>query len=279
MAEQLISDREVKPARASVRDVVVRGVRRISSGFVRITVGSDDPEFADEFRYLGYDQWLRLFLPNQDRTAQPPYGDIEGWYGRWNAADPDRRTVIRNYTIRDARRVDGNWELDIDFVVHAGSSGTVEGVAANWACQASVGDRLALLDQGRIFTHDVTATTPKNPDGRPVVIIADESGLPGVEAIARSLAGRPAHYLLEVPHSDDVRDLADADPIWAVRDPGSMPGESLLQQVMGFPVDPESYGYVVGEASFMVQARNRLRAAGLPKDRLDFCAYWRPISE
>lgn len=270
MAEQLASEREVKPARASVRDVTVCAVQRISSGFVRITV-TGDAEFGAEFGYLGYDQWLRLFLPNEQETSIPPYGDIEGWYGRWNAADPDRRTVIRNYTVRDARRVDGSWELDIDFVVHAGASGRVEGVAANWACQAAVGDRLAILDQGRIFTHEV--------DDRPIVIIADESGLPGVEGIARSLAGRPAQYLLEVPHADDVRDLVGADPIWAIREPGTMPGSALLPQVLDLQVDPESLGYVVGEASFMVTARNHLRSAGLPKSRLDFCAYWRPLDE
>lgn len=269
VTEELVSDREVKPARASVRDVVVRAVQRISSGFVRITVAADDPGFDAEFDHLGYDQWLRLFLPNSAGTSVPPYGDIEGWYGRWTAGDPARRTVIRNYTVRDARRGPGGWELDIDFVVHEGASGAVEGIAAGWACQAKVGDRLAILDQGRIFTGA--------EDGRPLVIIADESGLPGVEGIARSLAGRPATYLLEVPHADDIRDLPGADPIWAVREPGSRPGSALLERVLAFQVDPESCGYVVGEAAFMIRARNHLRAAGVPRSRLDFCAYWRPV--
>ena len=138
--EELASEREVKPARASVRDVTVRSVQRISSGYIRITVASDDPGFDDDFSYLGYDQWLRLFLPNADATSVPPYGDIEGWYSRWTAGDPDRRTVIRNYTIRDARRGADGWELDIDFVVHAGASDAVEGIAANWAVAAQVGN-------------------------------------------------------------------------------------------------------------------------------------------
>lgn len=266
--EELSSEVDIKPARASVRDVVVRAVQRVSPGFLRITVGSDDPEFHQEFSYLGYDQWLRLFLPNEDGTSVPPYGDIQGWYGRWNAGDPERRTTIRNYTIRHARRVAGEWELDIDFVVHQDAAGPVAGVAANWACNARAGDTLAILDQGRIFTHE--------PDDRPIVVISDETGLPGVEGIARSLAGRPARYLLEVPHADDVRDLDGADPVWAVRDPGSKPGSALLSTVTQGSYDPESFGYVVGEANFMVRARNTLRAAGLPKSRLDFCAYWRP---
>lgn len=269
--EELMSDREVKPARASVRDVTVRAAERISSGFVRITVGNDSADFGSEFKYLGYDQWMRLFLPNQAGTSVPPYGDIDGWYTRFQAGDPDRRTTIRNYTIRDARRSGEGWEIDIDFVVHAGRSGAVEGVAANWACHAAPGDRLAILDQGRIFTGA--------EKGRPIVVIADESGLPGVEAVARSLAGRPATYLLEVPHRDDVRDLPGAEATWAIREPGTMPGSAILDAVHALEVDPESFGYVVGEAAFMVRARNRLRSAGVPKSRLDFCAYWRPVDD
>lgn len=269
MTESLASEQSIKPLRASVRDVTVLAARQISSGFVRITVANHDQQFADEFEHLGYDQWLRLFLPNQDGNCEPPYGDIEGWYGRWNAAEPERRTVIRNYTVRDARRSEhGGWEIDIDFVVHASGSGAVEG-AAGWAGAARPGDRIAILDQGRIFHV--------GDDDRPIVIIADETGLPGVEGIARSLAGRPARYLLEVPHADDVRELPGADPVWAIREPGSMPGTSLLPLVHALDVHPESYGYVVGEASFMISARNRLRSAGLTRDRLDFCAYWRPL--
>jgi NADPH-dependent ferric siderophore reductase len=267
MGESLVSNRLVEPRRASVHRFVVAGRRQVSPGFVRVTVAPTDAEFGDEFTDLGFDQWVRLFLPNQDGLVEPPFGDAEGWYARWKAADPQRRPVIRNYTIREARRSVTGWELDLDFVLHRSDTGRLEGTAARWASSAQPGDPVGLLDQGRIF--DVA------DDDRPILIISDESGLPGVEGIARSLAGRPATYLIEVPDPEDRRDLADAVPAWLVRDPHQRPGHHLLRRLASTVIDPEAYVYIVGEAGFMVQARDFARAAGIPKQRMDFCAYWR----
>jgi NADPH-dependent ferric siderophore reductase len=289
MSEQLISERPVKPVAASVRDVTVAAVRRVSPGFLRLTLRCDDPGFAEEFDRLGHDQWFRLFLPNEDGVLDPPYGGLDGWYGRWNAQDPGRRAVIRNYTIRDARFVDSapatgrtansptssthtpgpGWEIDVDFVLHrSAQTGEVEGVAAGWALTARPGDRAAILDQGRIFN-------PADRDAS-ILIIADESGLPGVEGIVGSLGERPATCLLEVPDAADRRELGDvAEVRWVVREPGEDPGHRALPELDAYPVQPESYVYIVGEASFMLAARDRVRRAGVGKDRLDFCAYWR----
>lgn len=269
MAESLMSDRSVKPLRARVGTVSVQQNRRLSSGFRRITVINDDPAFTEDFRYLGFDQWLRLFLPNRNQILEPPYGDIDGWYSRWLGGEESRRSVIRNYTIRDARAVGDRWQLDIDFVLHTGAGGGVEGVAAQWAEAARPGDRIGVLDQGRIFDVD-------EHDGQ-IVVVADESGLPGVEGIARSLNGRSATYFLEVPHGDDRRQLAADDVRWYVRDAGRMPGVELLSRVRDFGFDRDTYAYVVGEASLMLTVRKLARAAGVPKGKIDFCAYWRPV--
>lgn len=276
MAEQLASGRSVKPDRASVRDVRVSRVQQLSSGFVRVTLESTDPGFADEFDHLGYDQWFRLFLPNHNGILEPPYGGADGWYGRWNAIEPERRPVIRNYTIRAARRSASRWELDVDFVLHRSPSGAVEGVAAGWAQDARPGDRAAILDQGRIFHPGWNTEDGPPADQQPILIIADESGLPGVEGILRSLGDRPATCLLEVPDSDDRRELCTAGSIrWLVRGRDRHPGDALLPALDQTAVDPAGYAYIVGEGSFMLAARQRLRTAGMGKDQLDFCAYWR----
>src|SRR4051794_17658292 len=140
MTESLVSDRLVQPRRASVHRFVVARRQKVSPGFVRVTVVPADFEFDDEFVALGFDQWVRVFLPNNDGILEPPMGDAEGWYSRWKAADPERRPVIRNYTIREARRTVAGWELDIDFVLHRGESGQIEGTAAGWAAAAQLGD-------------------------------------------------------------------------------------------------------------------------------------------
>jgi NADPH-dependent ferric siderophore reductase len=185
---------------------------------------------------------------------------------------------VRNYTIREARFGDSGWEIDIDFVVHRNAvTGLIDGVGANWALAAQPGSRLGMLDQGRIFApEDATGT---------VVIVADESGLPGVESILRSLdAGVKATVVLEVPHGDDLRALnsaADVAVQWVIRADSidhrhTLAGTAALAVLERMPLDSSGYVYAVGEASFVLAARKLAQFAGLPKTAIDFCAYWRP---
>ena len=41
----------------------------------------------------------------------------------------------------------------------------------------------------------------------------------------------------------------------------------------------DDYLYVVGGASFMLTIRGPAIAAGVPKDKIDFCAYRRPVRD
>ena len=270
MAGQLATGRAVKPRRAAVRRLAVHATSRPSPGFARVTLASTHDGFEDDFDYLGYDQWCRLFLPPARGNLVLPEGDAEGWSSRWLALGETRRPAVRNYTIRDARHADGRWLIDIDFVVHRSAAGTVEGLAARWALAAAPGDRVGLLDQGRIFGSPAS--------GAPVTVVADESGLPGVEGIARSLAGQPARYLLEVPDAADIRDLPTDLPrgaTWIVRQPGQAAGSGVLAALTAGRLDAASYVYAVGEASLVLRARHLARAAGVADERIDFCAYWR----
>jgi NADPH-dependent ferric siderophore reductase len=276
MAQALASDKAVRPTDVCVQALEVIRTERLSSSFVRVTIGSSDPDF--DFSYVGYDQWLRLFLPVDDAAALAlPLGDCEGWYSRLLKMPDDVRPLVRNYTVRDARRLDSGWEIDLDFVVHrSATTGLVEGVGANWALNAQPGSQLGMLDQGNIFA-------PEDATGK-VVIVADESGLPGVEGILRSLAPNVnAVVVLEVPHGDDVRPLASAasvDVEWVIRADSpehahSVAGKAALERLATLDLDPNGYIYAVGEASFVLAARKRAQHAGLPKGAIDFCAYWR----
>jgi NADPH-dependent ferric siderophore reductase len=268
--EELSRTQPVRPGAAVVEELRVIRVERPSHSFVRVVLTGTDDGFGDRFTALGHDQWFRLFLPNADGELTLPHGAAEGWYQRWLGLPEESRPPVRNYTLRDARLTTAGWELDVDFVVHASASGSVEGAAAGWAMAARPGDRIGFLDQGVIFRHEV---------GGRVVILSDETGLPGVEGITRSLvAGTRAQLLLEVPHGDDIRDLpteADADVRWIVREgpAGESAIEPYLDDELFAGVD---YVYAVGEASFALGVRKRAEAAGVPRDRVDFCAYWRP---
>ncbi|HEX7657854.1 MAG TPA: siderophore-interacting protein [Pseudonocardiaceae bacterium] len=267
--QQLFSGNTVKPRRAHVRRLTVRRTERPSPGFVRLTLGSTGDGFEDEFEHLGFDQWFRLFLPGVDGGLCLPDGAAEGWHTRWRAMPDESRPTVRNYTIRDARRAGAEWLLDVDLVVHRHpDDGRVAGVAANWALGATVGDRVGVLDQGRIFDP------PEQPG--PILVVADESGLPGVEAIARSLAGREARYLLETATTADQRGLPGAGRVnWLVRRRDQNPGEAAIARLAEVRIDPASYVYAVGEATLALATRARARAAGVAADHIDFCAYWR----
>lgn len=273
--EELSRTKAIRPETAE--PCVLRVVRReqVSPGFVRITVAGADDAFDRTFAPMGFDQWFRLFLPSSaDAALVLPHGDAEGWYTRWLAMDEAVRPVIRNYTIRRAHRVDGSWEVDVDFVVHRSpESGLVEGVAASWALAAQPGDLLGMLDQGVLFNATGTTGT--------IVVAADETGLPAAEGIAGSLpAGSRAVLILEIAHEEDRRALptvADVETVWAVReDAHALPGRAALALVEQHAFAATDYVYAVGEASFVLDARRTAQEAGVPKREVDFCAYWRP---
>lgn len=263
----------IKPTIAHVTRMQVIRSTRISEGFVRVTLGTDDPHFNEEFSWFGYDHWFRLFLPNADGVLQLPEGSAEGWYSRLNAMPEAVRPVVRNYTIRAAHPTPTGWEIDVDFVVHRNAqTGQVEGVAANWSQTVRPGAIVGWLDQGRIFN-----VGQRRGD---VLVIADESALPAAEAISRSLPeAQQGSFLLEIPRPDDRRELGTEQVTWVVRDDHQAPGAAALELLE--QVSPQDYGYayVAGEAAFMLEAVKRLKGAGLTKSAIDFCAYWRPVKQ
>jgi len=272
VTQQLTSGRAVRPREASVRRFVVHATTRPSPGFVRVTLASTGDGFEDDFEYQGFDQWFRLFLPGAGRRLALPAGPAEGWYSRWLRMDDAVRPEVRNYTIRSARRRGDRWLIDVDFVIHRSAAGAVEGAAAGWAASATPGDEVGLLDQGRIFNAPAGA--------HPIIVVADESGLPGVESIARSLGGRPARYLIEVTDASDIRQLPGVDAAaaridWLVRPHAARPGSLAQAALAAERVAPSSYVYAVGEAKLALAARRIARTAGVDDERIDFCAYWR----
>lgn len=148
---------------------------------------------------MRFDHWFRLFvrLPHQTEFAMP---EISGkkWWEPYLAIPEETRPYCSNYTVADLRPAER--EMDIDFVVHTGQSGEPEDPAAIWACAATPGEQLAVLDQGILFDPSADATE--------VTIVADESGLPAVTGILRSLpAETVGRVIQEVPTAADRRRL------------------------------------------------------------------------
>jgi NADPH-dependent ferric siderophore reductase len=257
------------PKNLQLYRVEVRRTERITPHMHRVTVGG---EALTGFPWLGYDHWFRLFvrLPHQSGFAMP---EIAGqkWWEKYLEIAEETRPHCANYTIADLRA--DEQEMDIDLVVHKGPDGEPEGPAAMWACAARAGEPLAVLDQGVLFAPPADATE--------VTIVADESGLPGVTGILRSLPdGTVGRVIQEVPTAADRREFtrpAGVEVHWVAReDHGCVPGVKALSTLRAFDAfDPHGYGFVVGESSLATEGRRHLHRAGLPKDRITFSGFWK----
>lgn len=242
---------------------------RVSPSMHRVTVAG--PELGD-FPWQGYDHWFRLFLqlPHQHGLRLPEFTGTR-WYQPYLAIPEDERPHCANYTVADFRPDAA--EMDIDFVVHRGLDGEIEGGAAIWACRARPGDALAVLDQGVLFDCPLDASE--------VVIVADETGLPATTGILRSLPRDTVGRLIqEVPTAADRRTL-DAPPgltvTWVVRDgDASVGGAAALRELRRLTsADAAGYAFVVGESNLAQEGRRHLNRLGLPKDRITFSGFWR----
>lgn len=257
-----------KPENARVSRLEVLRAERVSPSFHRITVGG---EMLEHFTPMGFDQWFRLFMPRvgQDEFKLPTRAS-ELWYAQWLLTAPSKRPGCRNYTVREWRP----GEIDIDFVVHLShGGGAPEGIAAPWALDAKPGDALGLLDQGIMYT-------PADAAARSL-IVSDESGLPAVEGILRSLpADAVGRAIVEVPLADDRRELARPagfEVDWVVRaeqDGHPAPGASALAACAAGDAD-YAYAFAIGESGLATGVRRHLVGAGMPKDRVRFCGYWK----
>lgn len=272
MARTNLTARRVKPESTELITVRVLRRERISEHYARVTVGGPDLE---RYRYLGFDQWFRLFLPVPGGTLERVPSKLTTMsYVRFLTIAKTERPVLRNYTTRAFRATgtDGP-ELDIDFVLHGSAEDGTAGPAATWAETCQPGDLAAILDEGAGFN-------PPGDDDR-VIMVADETGLPAVAAILGSLpADAAGQAMIEIPADGDRQDIAKPAGVelnWIVRsDHGAIPGQAALAAAREIAVPTEScYGWVVGEQGLATGLRRHWVQSGLPKDQVMFCGYWR----
>lgn len=272
------SRRPILPETVRIYRAEVQATTELSARFRRVTVSSEE---LSAFSYLGFDHWFRLFLPHPDQIDwRLPTATSKLWYAQWLATPSRVRPHCANYTVADFRPAER--ELDIDVVLHRRPSGELEGRVAQWAASASPGDPVALLDEGLLFNPP--------PDTSAVVLAGEESALPALAGILRSLGPRTAgHAVFEVPTRADVRGLrhpAGLDVQWVVRaerDPATTPGVAALAALTTLTersrLDPaRTYAFLVGESRLATEGRRRLVRQGLPKDRITFCGFWKSPS-
>ncbi len=265
-----MSFHDAKNEHSTLCTVQVVRTARVSPHVIRVTVGGEQLSTLPD---LGFDQWFRLFLPNETGDTSFDLPTKLGLIGylQYKRIPEAIRPVLRNYTIREFRKA--QLELDIDFVVHGDADDAASGIANRWAQRAQPGETVALLDQGVGYGFDAETTEH--------LIVGDETGMPGIVGILRDLQ-RDASGLaiIEIPHEDDAQ-AVDA-PIgmevrWIVRTPQTAPGAAALAIVKEYvPASPATLSaYIVGERELPTGARRHLVAAGVPKSRILFVGFWR----
>lgn len=258
------------PVEPHVIPTEVLRTERLTRNMQRVTLGGDR---LDRFTPIGFDQWFRLFLPRdgQDVLGLPTSASVL-WYAQYLAMPRDRRPWVRNYTVREWRPGGSGRgpELDIDFVVHGDSTGPASGFAVD----ARPGTRVGLLDQGLGYEPGRTEDWQ--------LLVAEESGLPAIAGIVRSMPpDARAEVLIEVPCDDDRQELGEPNGVnvqWLARDdPHAKPGELALAAVERMPWPAGSvYAYAVGEQALPTGLRRFLvNERGVPKNAITFQGYWR----
>lgn len=197
--------------------------------------------------------------------AEPILPELGGW--RFPPAGETQHA--RNYTVRSHDPAGGL--LEIDFVTHGD-----HGIAAVWAARAQPGDRLGYAGPRFHWHHE-------HADGAAwTLLVADETGLPALAAIAESL---PAH--LRAIALVEIADAAERQPLrsscrldlqWVQRD-GAAPGESLaLADAARTLALPDGGGRVwgAGESGVMRAVRDVLRdERGIPREAMTVLGYWK----
>lgn len=209
----------------------VAAVTPVSTNFVRVTFTGDE---LREFATPGavFDLRIKLIFPPASGEL-PRISGADGWYQGWLALPEAERGSMRTYSIRDIRVVDGETEIDIDFVLHLEPGLT--GPASTWASGAGVGQELIIAGPRRGHDWGGIEFAPGAAPG--VVLAGDETAAP---AIARIIEDSPALRgvaFIEVPSADDILPIAAPAGFsvrWIARAHGEAHGTLLIPAVLDY---------------------------------------------
>lgn len=204
---------------------------------------------------------------------------FQGGLDQFSAASPDQFLLVTPgtpdakagrrayYTVRRWRPDLG--ELDLWFVLHPHP-----GSVSEWAAQATPGDPVTLWGPRSSFAPPA--------DTRSLLLVADETGIPGVCAILEQRTGDlPATVVLETTdhrHTVDLPIAAHDRLRWVFRGEGA-PGTTgrLLSEITALSVDPDGlYAFGAAETREIAAVRRHLKATvGMPRERIQMTGYWR----
>jgi len=252
MADTAPNDTRPKRRRRPPRAVTVERTELVTPRLTRITFGGEGLAGFDTPRPGAH---MKLFFPPADMEWPPKDPEADG------PRPPSRTYTPRRY---DAARN----ELEVEFVHHG------DGIAANWAQSAKVGDPLSLAGPGG--GYDVAE------DASQIVLVADETAMPAAGTILEAMpAGCDPIVLCEVIDEGDERELSanvSIRPTWFHRAPtGARQGALLEQAVRELNnIEDGCYWWIACEAATMRRIRDHLmKDRGVDKAHLHTRGYWK----
>ena len=244
--------------------------QNLSHSFRRLTLsGPDLAYFGTNSHPLDLRIKLLLAAAGQELPAElatmRPDGltnpaELSGWYQRWLQIDPQRRGVMRTYTVRDWREAGHRDnlapdlpELDVDFVLHGDYvDGHLKGgPATEFGAKAKIGDRLLILGPNKTLSDASYGGIEFRP-GRAsrVLLVGDETAAPAIcsilEALPSSVTGQA---FIEVPEAEDILGSSTASGVsvqWLTR--GTAQHGALLESAVRDAVAIPAAGVVHTDA-------------------------------
>lgn len=244
----------------AIRHLSVAATRRLSPGFIRVTLTGDD---LDGFTSTGPTDHSKVFFPDPSTGVIAAPTLVDGRLQRPESGS----TTVRDYTPRQYRTAtaESPAQLDFDFFVHGDG-----GPASAWADAAAVGDAL-------VVGGPRGSRLP--PSGMSRIILAgDETALP---AVARWIEILPEEVevlvFATVANESDAAYLEPAHVnrarlVWLGDDP-----DALERAIRAHgPIGDDTYIWAAGEASSLVPVRRYLRReSALPGTQVKIDGYWK----
>jgi len=220
---------------------------------------------ADEFATmprLGVDESFGLMMPLAGKQFVMPDAGRLNARSAIQAMPEETRPEMRWYSIRalDAER----GELTADVVLHGDS-----GPGSAWAARAESGEIVGFRSGAAEYVAPLA--------GENQLLIADETAVPALAAIADSLADTSGvEAIIEIP---DQRYLAELDlpiPLTVLRRGNQPPGRMALDRLVESPPADVRSAWVCGESGMVTGLRRHLvTAAGLDRRSVHFSGYWK----
>lgn len=213
---------------------------------------------------------LRLTMQGPDLASFPE--NAEGAYFKlaFPGGDADK-PIMRTYTVSKHRPAEQ--EIDVDFMLHGGSNGQIEGVAAAWAMQAVVGDKASLFGPG--------LATFINTDADWFLLAADMTALP---ALTANLALLPqdarGHIVVEILSEEDQQVLpvpSNMELHWVINPQAGSDASPLNAAIEELPwLDGQVSIWAACEFKTMKKIRHYYRdVKAVAKANIYISSYWK----